>query len=96
MPDLGISVLLKGQNFIRMLAGLGVALKISLISVVISIPLGIVLGVLMTWKIQLPKRFFAFTWKLYESCHKWYCYFSYFSGQRERLAGTYQEKMHQL
>ena len=87
MPDLGISVLLKGQNFIRMLAGLGVALKISLISVVISIPLGI---------IQLPKRFFAFTWKLYESCHKWYCYFSYFSGQRERLAGTYQEKMHQL
>ena len=50
MPDLGISVLLKGQNFIRMLAGLGVALKISLISVVISIPLGIVLGVLMTWK----------------------------------------------
>lgn len=97
MPDLGISVLLKGQNFMRMLAGLGVALKISLISVVISIPLGIVLGVLMTWgKIQLPKRFFAFTWKLYESCHKWYCYFSYFSGQRERLAGTYQEKMHQL
>ena len=50
MPDLGISVLLKGQNFMRMLAGLGVALKISLISVVISIPLGIVLGVLMTWK----------------------------------------------
>ena len=83
MPDLGISVLLKGQNFMRMLAGLGVALKISLISVVISIPLGIVLGVLMTWK-------------MYESCHKWYCYFSYFSGQRERLAGTYQEKMHQL
>ena len=37
MPDLGISVLLKGQNFMRMLAG-----------------------------------------------------------QRERLAGTYQEKMHQL
>ena len=29
MPDLGISVLLKGQNFMRMLAGLGVALKIS-------------------------------------------------------------------
>ena len=46
MPDLGISVLLKGQNFMRMLAGLGVALKISLISVVISIPLGIVLGVI--------------------------------------------------
>ena len=55
MPDLGISVLLKGQNFMRMLAGLGVALKISLISVVISIPLGIVLGVLMTWKNPIIK-----------------------------------------
>ena len=55
MPDLGISVLLKGENFMRMLAGLGVALKISLISVVISIPLGIVLGVLMTWKNPIIK-----------------------------------------
>lgn len=55
MPDLGISVLLKGQNFMRMPAGLGVALKISLISVVISIPLGIVLGVLMTWKNPITK-----------------------------------------
>ena len=58
MPDLGISVLLKGQNFMRMLAGLGVALKISLISVVISIPLGIVLGVLMTWKNPITKAIF--------------------------------------
>ena len=55
MPDLGISVLLKGENFMRMLAGLGVALKISLISVVISIPLGIILGVLMTWKNPIIK-----------------------------------------
>ena len=39
----------------RMRAGLGVALKISLISVVISIPLGIVLGVLMTWKNPIIK-----------------------------------------
>ena len=59
MPDLGISVLLKGQNFMRMLAGLGVALKISLISVVISIPLGIVLGVLMTWKNPITKAILA-------------------------------------
>ena len=39
MPDLGIKCFIKGQNFMRMLAGLGVALKISLISVVISIHL---------------------------------------------------------
>ncbi len=50
MPDLGLDVLLKGRNFIRLLGGLGVALKISLISVALSIPLGILLGALMTWK----------------------------------------------
>ncbi len=36
---MGFDVLFKGTNFIRLLAGLGVALKISLISVAISIPL---------------------------------------------------------
>ncbi len=50
MPDLGLSVLLKGKNLARLLGGLGVALKISLISVAISLPLGILLGALMTWK----------------------------------------------
>lgn len=50
MQDLGISVLLKGQNMARMLGGLWVALRISLISVAISIPLGILLGIVMTWK----------------------------------------------
>ena len=50
MPDLGLEVLLKGKNMIRLIGGLGVALKISLISVVVSIPLGILLGALMTWK----------------------------------------------
>lgn len=50
MPDLGFEVLLKGQNLFRLLAGLGVALRISLVSVLISIPLGILLGVAMTWK----------------------------------------------
>ena len=50
MPDLGIEVLFKGQNFIRLLTGLGAALRISLIAVLISIPLGMILGALMTWK----------------------------------------------
>lgn len=50
MPDLGLDVLLKGTNLIRLLGGLGVALEISLISVAISIPLGVLLGMLMTWK----------------------------------------------
>ena len=55
MPDLGISVLLKGKNMIRLLGGRGVALRISLISVVISIPLGILLGIVMTWKNPVTK-----------------------------------------
>ncbi|WP_373214219.1 amino acid ABC transporter permease [Ruminococcus sp. 5_1_39BFAA] len=55
MPDLGLEVLLKGQNFLRLLGGLGVALQISLISVLISIPLGIILGALMTWKNPVTK-----------------------------------------
>ena len=55
MPDLGISVLFKGKNMVRLLGGLWVALRISLISVVISIPLGILLGIVMTWKNPVTK-----------------------------------------
>lgn len=50
MPNLGLEVLLKGKNAARLLGGLGVALKISMVSVLISIPLGILLGALMTRK----------------------------------------------
>ena len=53
MPDLGLEVLLKGKNAVRLLGGLWVALRVSLISVAISIPLGILLGVLMTKKNRL-------------------------------------------
>ena len=55
MPDLGLEVLFKGKNFIRILGGLWVALKISLIAVAISIPVGILLGVVMTWKNPVTK-----------------------------------------
>ena len=50
MVDLGLEVLLKGKNMQRLLMGLLVAVKISLISVAISIPLGILLGMLMRSK----------------------------------------------
>ena len=50
MPDLGLDVVFKGKNAIRLLGGLGIALRISLISVLISIPLGILVGILMTFK----------------------------------------------
>ncbi len=44
MPDLGIDVLLKGSNMLRLLQGLGVAVQIGLVSIAISMPLGIVVG----------------------------------------------------
>ncbi|MBQ2610723.1 MAG: amino acid ABC transporter permease [Butyrivibrio sp.] len=47
---MGFEVLLKGNNMIRLLTGLAVSLKISFISVAISIALGAVLGILMTFK----------------------------------------------
>ncbi len=50
MPDLGLEVLLRGTNLLRLLDGLWVALRISFIAVAISIPLGILLGIVMTWK----------------------------------------------
>ena len=52
MRDLGIKVLFQGINFFRLLEGLRVTVKISLISVVLSALLGIVLGMIMT--IQNP------------------------------------------
>ena len=45
MPDLGLEVLWKGKNFVRLLGGLWVALRISLIAAGISIVLGILLGI---------------------------------------------------
>ena len=47
---MGFEVIFKGKNLIRLLTGLGVAMRISLISVVISIVLGIILGMLMSMK----------------------------------------------
>lgn len=61
MPDLGLDVLLKGNNMVRLLDGLWVALRISLIAVAISIPGGILLGMIMT----LPNRFIRFVTRLY-------------------------------
>ena len=47
---MGFEVIFKGKNPIRLLAGLGIALKISAISVAISIFLGLILGILMSLK----------------------------------------------
>ena len=61
MPDLGIDVLFKGTNFMRLLGGLWTALEISLISVGLSIPLGILLGIVMT----IPNKAIKVITKIY-------------------------------
>lgn len=58
MQNLGIDVLFNGTNSLRLLSGLWVAVRISLISVVISILLGLIVGVLMTSKNQILKVIF--------------------------------------
>lgn len=55
MPDLGLDVLLKGSNLLRLFIGLGEAVKISFISILISLPLGLLFGVIMTSKNILVK-----------------------------------------
>lgn len=58
MQNLGIDVLFKGKNFLRLLGGLWVAVRISLISVAISIALGLVMGMLMTCENKIMKAVF--------------------------------------
>ena len=55
MQDLGISVLFQGNNFLRLVGGLLVTIKISLIAVAISIVLGIFVGMLMNIKNPIVK-----------------------------------------
>lgn len=55
MQGSGISVLFLGSNFLRLLEGLWVTLRISLIAVILSIPLGILFGMFMTLKNPFSK-----------------------------------------
>lgn len=55
IENLGFDVLQKGNNFYRLLEGLGIALRISIISVVISMFLGVIVGMLMSLKNPIIK-----------------------------------------
>lgn len=61
MNDLGIDVLFKGKNFIRLIEGLIVTLKISFISILISVVVGIILGI----TIQKGNKIVKFIIRLY-------------------------------
>ena len=58
MASLGLEVLFKGKNFLRLLTGLWVAVRISLISVAISIVLGVLLGMLLGSRSRLLRGAF--------------------------------------
>jgi len=53
MQDMGMQVLFEGINFQRLLAGLWVSLRLALISMVFSIILGVLLGMVMAGKNKL-------------------------------------------
>ena len=48
MEAFGLDVLLNGSNAVRLLAGLGTSLSVAVASLVLSVPLGLLLGVVMT------------------------------------------------
>ncbi|MDR0924014.1 MAG: amino acid ABC transporter permease [Hungatella sp.] len=58
MQNLGIRILFEGNNFLRLFGGLLVSLRIAVISMVLSVGLGIVLGLVMTSK-RRPVKFFT-------------------------------------
>ena len=58
MASLGLEVLFKGTNFLRLLTGLWVAVRISLIPVAISIVLGVFLGMLLGSRSRLLRGAF--------------------------------------
>ena len=55
MQASGINVLFLGRNFARLIEGLWVTMRISLLAVLLSIPLGILLGMFMTLRHPLAK-----------------------------------------
>ena len=59
LENLGFDVLLKGNNMLRLLQGLGVAMRISLVSAAISLVLGVLLGVLLALKKPVIKAVFG-------------------------------------
>ncbi len=55
MELLGLDVLFLGNNAMRLLQGLWVAVQIAGLSVIISLPLGMLFGIFMTWKNPVAK-----------------------------------------
>lgn len=55
MQASGLSILFEGSNFIRLLGGLWVTVRISLLAVALSLPLGVLFGLFMTLRSPLAR-----------------------------------------
>ena len=92
MQDLGIDVLFKGTNFLRLLQGLWVSARISLISVVISILLGLLVGILMTFKNPILRAVLKVYLEIVRIMHRWFFCSSFILEPPESLDGTCLQK----
>ena len=94
MLDLGLDVLFKGKNMARLLGGLGVALKISAVSVIISLPLGILLGVLMTSRNPVIKAILRLYLEFVRIMPQMVLLFLVYSAPPVPLGGTFPARRH--
>ena len=94
MLDLGLDVLFKGKNMARLLGGLWVALRISLLSVAISIPLGILLGVLMSGKNPVVKAILRVYLEIIRIMPQMVLLFPFTSAPPVPLGGTFPARWH--
>ena len=60
MQDSGIQVLFQGNNLLRILQGLGVTIGISILSVLLSMIFGTVMGIIMTSHSRVVRFFTPF------------------------------------
>lgn len=75
MQDSGIQVLFQGNNFLRILQGLSVTIGISILSVIISLILGTIFGIIMTSHSKVVRFLSRAYLSLSASCPSWFCYF---------------------
>ena len=74
MQDSGFQVLLQGNNFLRILQGLGVTIGISIVSVLLSLlTRNTFLGIVMTSKSKIIRFLSRIYRNLFVSCPSWSC-----------------------
>ena len=70
MEALGIDVLFKGTNMMRLLQGLWIGVQISGISVALSLVLGVLLGIFMMWENPVARAISRLYLEIVGSAHK--------------------------